>query len=158
MKIRNYFIMATVAILLQFVLSNPLSIRLIRPDFILIFILYIAVWEGRFWGVIVGFVFGLLVDFSGVGSYFGLSSLTYSIFSYLAGNLHGRFSKWPPFFFHFTWVMFVILNSFIRSIITQQEVLLHNPATYWTNIVGTAVYGIVLILITNLFLPLGKAE
>ena len=71
--------------LLQFLLSDFLSIKGIRPDFILIYILYTSIRYGNFYGVIVGFILGILVDLVGVGSFFGLTSLTFVITGYLAG-------------------------------------------------------------------------
>ncbi len=41
---------------LQFYLAELLSINMIRPDFMTIFILYTAIKFGRFYGVIAGFI------------------------------------------------------------------------------------------------------
>ena len=49
---------------LQFILADFLSIDGIRPDFVLIYILYIGLHHGSFPSVIVGFFLGLLVDFT----------------------------------------------------------------------------------------------
>ena len=56
--------------LLQFFFAEVMSINAIRPDFIMILVLYIGVTHGRFAGVIAGFIAGFLVDLAGVGSFF----------------------------------------------------------------------------------------
>ncbi len=157
-RVRNYLLIAFAIFIVQYFLGNLLAIRQVRPDFFLVLILYFSVWEGRFWGIITGFVIGLLVDLIGVGSYFGLTSLSYVIFAYLAGILQGKFSRWPPIFFHISWSGLVILHSFVEAIIGQQDILLNNPTVYWSNIIFSSLYGIALVLIANLILPLGKTD
>ena len=50
--------------LMQFFLAEVMSINAIRPDFIMILVLYIGVMHGRYFGVLAGFFAGLLVDLS----------------------------------------------------------------------------------------------
>ncbi len=143
---------------MQLVLVDLLTVRLVRPDFILVFILYIAVREGRMWGISIGFVLGLFVDFVGVATYFGLSSLSYSILAYLAGFLRNQFSKWPPIGFHLYWIGIVVIHFSLQLLITSQHILATNPQVFWTRIFSSAIYTLLIIVISNLFIPLGTED
>lgn len=158
MRRRNYPLFALVLIVLQVFVADLLAIRLIRPDFILIFVLYMAIWEGRFVGVLVGFLLGILVDLTGVASFFGLSALGYTILGYLAGNLKDRYSKWPPVAFYLTWVALIVLHFLIRYLVTSLRLLLENPSVFWGHVLLAAAYCLPFILLCNLFLPLGKRD
>jgi len=106
---------------LQFILADFLSINGIRPDFVLIYILYIGLHHGSFPSVIVGFFMGLMVDFTGVGSLFGLTSLIYVLTGYLSGFLHGKYYTMIPTYFHLTWVGIILFHFFIYSFIRYQD-------------------------------------
>ena len=71
----------------QFLLSDVLTIRYYRPDFIVIYILYFGLYFGPYYGVIAGFCIGLLIDITPMVSYFGISPLTYSLTGFLSGYL-----------------------------------------------------------------------
>ena len=75
--------LSTVVFIFQFMLVDFLSLNLIRPDFIVIYILYISLYRGRLFGTLLGFVLGLISNLFGVGSYFGLEPLCFSIVGYL---------------------------------------------------------------------------
>ena len=78
-----------VSLLFQILLSDFLVIRGIRPDFMLIFVLYVSFQFGSLNGVILGFSLGILEDLISSGSLIGLSSLTKSISGFLIGRLKG---------------------------------------------------------------------
>ena len=88
-RIRPWLILVGV-FLLQFFLSELLAVQDYRPDFVVIFILYFGLLVGSFYGVIAGFIIGILIDLTPLVSYFGLSSLIYSITGYLAGQLQDK--------------------------------------------------------------------
>ena len=54
----------------QFLLVDFLSLNMIRPDFLVVYIFYISLVYGKTTGVLTGFLLGLLSDLSGVGSFF----------------------------------------------------------------------------------------
>ncbi len=155
---QRYILFGLSALLLQFLLVDLLTVNMVRPDFILIFILFISVWEGRLWGVVVAFFLGLVVDLLGVASYFGLSSLTYVIFAYLVGNLQGKYSKWPPTTFHIFWTSMIIIHFLLHNMITSQVLFNNNIQVFWIRVVMSSVYAIIFAFITNFFLPLGNEE
>lgn len=108
--------------LLQYFLSEHITIQQIRPDFLVIFIIYVALSQGSFAGVIYGFCFGLVEDLVGVGSLFGLASLTKSITGFLVGFLHGKYPKLNPFVFHLLWILIISTHFFIYVYIRFQTV------------------------------------
>ena len=50
-------------LLFQFLLVDFLSLNLIRPDFLVIYVLYISLSNGKLVGTITGFCLGLLSNF-----------------------------------------------------------------------------------------------
>ena len=79
MKLINILLLAAFVFFLQFFLVDLLSLKMIRPDFLVIYIFYISLVFGKTPGVLIGFSLGLLSDLSGVGSLFGLAPLTYQL-------------------------------------------------------------------------------
>ena len=72
---------------IQILFSDFLAVETVRPDFLVILVLYWAVKYGRTVGTLAGFLIGLIIDLSGTASFFGLSPLIYSITGYLGGYL-----------------------------------------------------------------------
>lgn len=150
----NKFILTLLAVFfLQFYLSEFMSINMIRPDFMSIFILYTAIKFGRFYGVIAGFILGMLSDLAGVGSYFGLSSLTYSITGYLAGFLKDKYNRLIPLYFHLIWVGVILLQFLIYSFIRYQYLYETDMITFMEKWILTMGYTMGFILILQLIIP-----
>ena len=59
--------------LTQLLLVDFLSINTVRPDFLIILVLYWSIKHGKSVGTLYGFIIGLSVDLSGTASFFGLS-------------------------------------------------------------------------------------
>ena len=79
MKINNLFFQFLCVWLLEILFLDFFSINNIRPDFLVILVLYWSVKFGRTIGIISGFIGGMVVDFTGTASFFGLSPLIFSI-------------------------------------------------------------------------------
>jgi rod shape-determining protein MreD len=73
-------------VVLQISLASLISIRTIRPDFIVIFIVTRALMEGPTAGVVWGFGLGFLCDAVSSGL-IGLGSMAYSVVGFLAGQV-----------------------------------------------------------------------
>ena len=97
---------------LQYSLSDYLIIRDLKPDFLIIFVMYVGLKYGSSSGVIAGFTIGLLEDLAGVGSLFGLAPLVKSTVGFFMGMLKGKYSSLNPITFHFIWVIIFFLNGF----------------------------------------------
>ncbi|MBT3217099.1 MAG: rod shape-determining protein MreD [Candidatus Marinimicrobia bacterium] len=142
--------------MLQFFFAEVMSINAIRPDFIMILVLYIGVTHGRFAGVIAGFIAGFLVDLAGVGSFFGLTSLTCSITGYLAGFLHGRYRSWIPMYFHAGWVSIVFIHFLIFSFVRFQYTFNTNPGIFFLNWIFSVGYTLGFLIVLQFMIPFAK--
>jgi len=138
---------------LQFYLAEFLSINMIRPDFLTIFIIYTAIRYGRFYGVIAGFSLGILTDLVGVGSYFGLSSLIYSISGYLAGYLKDKYNRFIPLYFHLSWVGIILFQFLVYSYVRYQYLYETDLITFFEKWILTLSYTMGFILILQFVIP-----
>ena len=143
---------------LQFILADFLSINGIRPDFVLIYILYIGLHHGSFPSVIVGFFMGLMVDFTGVGSLFGLTSLIYVLTGYLSGFLHGKYYTMIPAYFHLTWVGIILFHFFIYSFIRYQDLFETKMTVFWLTWIWTSGYTLGFLGIFQMIIPLQPGD
>lgn len=87
----KYGILKNVLLLVLLLLIQKTFIKIlslsslnISPDFVMIMLVYIGVKEGKISGSIYGFLAGLTADFLS-GTFIGLSAITYTIASFLAG-------------------------------------------------------------------------
>ncbi len=83
-------------VLAQLYLAQLLVLGDIRPDFILIFLIFASARYGRITGVLLGFSAGLLQDFTGSLSVLGANALAKSIVGYVVGTLNGTMTVWTP--------------------------------------------------------------
>ncbi len=83
-----FMIVAFVAVIFETaILSNLLFLPAV-PDFLLICVLYVSLYNGSLYGTTAGFLSGLFLDFMSVSA-FGLNCLLRTVVGYTAG----RFSK-----------------------------------------------------------------
>ncbi len=82
--------------LLQLYLADFFTVGEIRPDFVLLFLVFISARYGRMTGIIVGFGTGLLQDLIGSFSTLGASALAKAIVGYVLGTLNGTMTVWTP--------------------------------------------------------------
>ena len=99
MKWTDFIFSGLLIWLAQLLLADFLSIGTIRPDFLVILVLYWSIKYGRTTGTIAGFLIGLLIDLSGTASYFGLSPLIYYVTGLLGVYLMGTYSRINPIYF-----------------------------------------------------------
>jgi len=71
-----------VLLLIQITVANFLSLYEIKPDFILIFLVYISLRYGRLWGCVSGFLMGIVED-SFLAVFFGLNALCKTFVGFL---------------------------------------------------------------------------
>ena len=143
-------------IIFQSILSEFLSINGIRPDFILIYLIYVSVQFGSTSGVIIGFILGIISDLLGVGTSFGLSPLTYTFTGYLTGIFCINNRTKSPFQFHTTWLTIVIIHFLLSTFIRYQSIFIDNSIHYITIWILTTMYTLGFIGILQIVKPLHR--
>ncbi len=153
MKWNKFILILAAVFLIQFYLAELMSIKMVRPDFMSIFILYTSIKYGRFYGVIAGFILGLLTDLSAVGSYFGLSSLSYSFIGYFAGLLKDQYNRLIPLYYHLAWIGIIAFHFFIYCYIRYQYLFDTDKWMFIQTWFFTTGYTMGFILILQLIIP-----
>jgi len=138
----NIIISALAVWFLQLLLIDSLSISSVRPDFCAILILYWSLIHGRTFGICSGFLFGLIVDLSISGIFFGLSPLIYTIIGYLGGGLNINSTRLNPFYTSLTWIVILFFHFFVYCLIQYQDLWEFNRKIFWGKWFGTAFYTI----------------
>ena len=142
--------------LTQLLLVDFLSINTVRPDFLIILVLYWSIKHGKSVGTLSGFIIGLSVDLSGTASFFGLSPLIYTITGYLGGYLHGSYLKLNPIYFTLAWVGIISLHFLIFSVVQYQEIWNVNPSLFWMKWIATTLYTLSFTGILQVIYPMHK--
>ena len=156
MKWTNYIISGVLVWILQILTSGFLSIQTIRPDFLVILVLYCSIKNGRFIGVLYGFLIGLLIDLSGTALFFGLSPLVYSITGYLAGSLSGYYSKISPVYFSLCWVAIIAFQFLIFCGVYYQDLWFLDRQIFLGKWFGTTFYTLSFTGILQFIYPLHR--
>tara|TARA_B110000438_G_C15246415_1_gene407885 strand:+ start:47 stop:529 length:483 start_codon:yes stop_codon:yes gene_type:complete len=158
MEIKYLIIQGLLVWIFELLFIDILQINNVRPDFFIILILYWSIKYGRTLGIISGFFVGLLVDLSGVASFFGLSPLIYSVTGYLSGNLKGLFNKINPILFTFLWVTVIFIQAFIFCLVHNQYLLVIDYSLFYKSWLGTGLYTLSFVIIMQMIYPLHKIK
>ena len=158
MIINKLFVQFLCVWVLEILFLDLFSINNIRPDFLVILILYWSIKFGRTFGIISGFVIGIVVDFSGTASFFGLSALIFSITGYLSGNLKGLYNKVNPLFYTFLWILIIFIQAFIFSLIHNQNLLISDISLFFKRSFGIGSYTLMFTILIQLMYPLHKVK
>jgi len=142
----------------QFLLVDFLSLNMIRPDFLVVYIFYISLVYGKTTGVLTGFLLGLLSDLSGVGSFFGLSPLSLSLTAYLTGYLNGKYERMLPYLFHGAWISIIGFHFIIISYVRFQSILLSDPIAFGIKCFMSFSYTMMFLLVIQFFYPVKEAS
>ena len=143
---------------IQLIVSDFLAIDNVRPDFIVILILYWSIKNGRFFGVISGTLLGFIVDLTGTANFFGLSPLIYSITGYLSGNLHGKYKNLNSFYFSMAWIVVILVQFLIFCAVQYQEIWVVDKELFIGKWIGTSIYTLVFLGIIQFIYPLNKVD
>ena len=158
MKKNKLALITLIVLFFQILFVESLTINAIRPDFLVLFIIYITISNGRLIGLIIGFTIGLISDLSGVGSYFGLSPLSLSITAYLSGFLYLKYERLFPYVFHSIWIIILILHFYIITYFRFQSVLLSSKTEFFVIWIMTFGYTFIFFIIMQYFFPLREAS
>lgn len=151
MKIVFYIFLFIICFFLQLILTDLIEIRQIRPDFLLIFVIWFAWHEGPAYGTLIGFFAGLIHD-AYLVNFFGLSSLGKSISGFIAGLISRQSATQKSFWF----LMNLGISSFIHDFIYFNIYLIGTgtgffsrlffyiiPSSFYTFIIGIIFYSLV---------------
>ncbi len=147
----------TLSIILVFVgqqyVAPLLQVGNIKPDFILILLIFISARYGRLAGIIVGFSTGLFQDLTGSLTVLGASALTKSCVGFVVGTLNGNLTVWTG-----RVVNLYIYASLAGHAIIYQSIMLQGltapPALYLNNILIEFIISAVLVAGARFLIPL----
>ncbi|HKJ67735.1 MAG TPA: rod shape-determining protein MreD [bacterium] len=99
-RVTSYLGIGFLALLAQLTLADWINILGIQPDFITLLVIYIGYREGKGYGIVFGFLLGLLQDLTAASAFVGLSALIKSILGFSAGFLYGKYNVMNPIFLY----------------------------------------------------------
>tara|TARA_B100000686_G_scaffold314109_1_gene359932 strand:+ start:378 stop:860 length:483 start_codon:yes stop_codon:yes gene_type:complete len=158
MKDFKIWLLLLVVFIFQYLLSDILTIKYYRPDFIVMYILYFGLFFGPFYGVISGFCIGLLVDFTPMVSYFGISPLTYSITGFFAGHLQNKYNRLSPFVFHSIWIVLIAFHFLVFTYFKYQLLFEIDKLQFIFRWFASYVYTLFFLLIFQYFFPIKEIQ
>ena len=147
-----------IVFIIQFLLSDILTIQYYRPDFMVIYILYFGLYFGPFYGVLGGFFIGLLVDITPMVSYFGISPLTYSLTGFFSGYLQNRYNRVSPFVYHSLWIVLIAFHFLIFSYIKYQLLFEIDKVLFIFRWLSSFLYTFFFLLILQYFFPIKELK
>ncbi len=110
----KFIFISIIFIVLQTTVANIISIRGITPDFLLIWIVLIAIRYGQIESTLFGFTIGLLYDLA-TGGVIGLSSLSKSVSGFMAGYFFNE-NKTEITLSTYRFSLIVLLTSLIHNL------------------------------------------
>ncbi len=110
-----YALIAIVLSLIQFSLLNFVVVQGITPDLLLVLCVWIAIREGRFAGIIAGFLIGITLD---VVSFdlVGINAFTKTIAGFIAGSFYQE-GKEQLILHGLKFLFIVFISSFAHNLI-----------------------------------------
>ena len=145
-------------LIIQLLLVDLLSLNLIRPDFLVIFILYLSMIKGKMYGMTVGFTIGFLSNLFGVGSYFGLEALSLTIVGYMGGYLKNIYEKVLPYIFHILWILIILLHFLVICYFRYQNIYISNLFEFLFIWITTTSYTMLFIISIQFIFPFRDAS
>ena len=143
---------------MQLLLVDLLSLNLIRPDFLVIFILYLSMIKGKMYGMTAGFTIGFLSNLFVVGSYFGLAALSLTIVGYLGGYLKNIYEKVLPYIFHILWILIILLHFLVICYFRYQNIYISNLFEFLFIWIATTSYTMLFIISIQFIFPFRDAS
>ena len=153
---RKYALIFGIVFLAQIFLSNLISIKGVRPDLLIIFVLYFAVNYGSFKGVLSGFLIGIIATIFDSGITLGILPLIYSIVGYSGGYLKSQHYKMAPFNFNFSCFLIIIGSFFIYSYFNYNYLFYNDFQIFVRTWIKTTLYTLSLLAIVQFIVPLRK--
>ena len=157
MEFLKYTIIIFLTFLFQSWSAEFFSLGTIDPDFCIIVLLYISIKDGGVTGTLFGFFIGLFIDLSsGTNQFFGLTPLIYSTTGYFCSYLKGENEKLNKIYFTSIWVIIVLIQFLIFSLIVYQYLLIQSPTQFLVKWLATSLYTLIFLGIFQIIAPLHK--
>ena len=155
------FIKYTIIIFLTFIFQSWsaefFTLGTVDPDFCVIVLLYISIKNGGVIGTLFGFVIGLFIDLSsGTNQFFGLTPLIYTTTGYFCSYLKGQNEKLNKIYFTSIWVIIVLIQFLIFSLIVYQDLLIQDLIQFLVKWLATSLYTLVFLGILQIMAPIYK--
>ncbi len=140
------------SIVLQVVFGPWLTVGGIKPDFVLILVLFVAILNGRVLGQLFGFGIGLLVDIIGMGSFLGLSALSKTVAGFLAGYFKNRRNRFNRLMYYALSLLIILIQFTIVYLINFKSVEISTQYLFLRYILPETIYtGLIFILLDYIF-------
>ena len=125
------------------------------PDFFLILVVYIALYNGTVAGITAGFVSGLIFDFLSLAP-MGLHSFIFTILGFLYGMLYQKYNIrrfFFPFILGLSATLFKMGILFLLKILFGQSIQVYNVLAlpFWIEVVENAFCAPLLFMALGLF-------
>ena len=153
---KKYGLILINVFLLQIFLSNLFSIRNVRPDFLIIFVLYIAVNFGSFKGVLAGFSIGIGASIFDNGLTMGILPLIYSIVGYSGGFLKSQHFKMVPFYFNILCLLIIMGSFFIYTYFNYDHLFYNDFKIFLLTWFKATLYSVFILVLVQFIIPLRK--
>lgn len=142
----GYLIKALILLVVQVNITGMVSISGISPDFLLIFIVYLAVREGQLYVIPWGFFIGLALDLS-TGTVIGLSAFSKTMAAFTAGYFYSE-NKVLMTLATYRFLLLVLLTAFVHNAVYFLVFTLGSGIGFFGAVFG---YGLISALFTAIF-------
>ena len=153
---KKYGLIFITVLLMQIFLSNLLTVGGVRPDFLIIFVLYFAITYGSFKGVLVGFSIGIIISIFDSGLTIGLLPLIYSIVGYAGGFLKSQRYKMVPVIFHLSCLLLIFGSFFIYTYFNYEYLFYNDFKIFLLTWLKASLYTLSILAILQFIVPLRK--
>ena len=153
-RLVKYIVIGVVILLAQLIIIDWIRIQNIKPDLMMLFIMYLGYREGRITGMLMGFGFGLLQDLSTASVFIGLAALSKTVVGFGAGSLKGKFTAVNPVVLYAVAALILITGQFIYFGIYYAASSLPTAELFFRIILPASAYTVVLGSILMVILPL----
>ncbi len=153
---KKYGLIFIIALLMQIFLANLLSVGSVRPDFLIIFVLYFAVNYGSFKGTLAGFSIGIIISMFDGGLVIGLLPLIYSIVGYTGGFLKTQHYKMIPAVFNISCFLIIFGSFFIYTYFNYDYLFYNDFKIFLLTWFKTTLYTLSILIILQFIVPLRR--
>lgn len=151
-------VIGIIILVFQLTIVDWIRIQNIRPDLLMLFILYVGYREGRFAGMLFGFAFGMLQDLTSASAFIGLAALSKTVVGFGAGSLRGKFNMINPLLLYTVATLVLLTGQFIYFGIYYAASTLSTMTLFFRIILPATVYTILLGSLLIFILPLNLQD